>query len=183
MRKKMELLDVLDEEGNITGKTEDKDIIHAKGLWHKEVEVWIVNEEGKILIQKRSEIKKQAPNKYSITAGHVENGENVEDAMVREIEEEIGIKCKKEELKLILIAKHRSYRGDNNAFRYGYFLKTDKKISDFIKQEEEVSELKYITIEELKEVVEKQDSNYLFGKWEYIQEVIKYLEEKILERR
>lgn len=34
-----------------------------------------------------------------------------------------------------------------------------------------------------KEVVEKQDSNYLFGKWEDIQEVIKYLEEKILERR
>lgn len=30
MRKKMELLDVLDEEGNITGKTEDKDIIHQK---------------------------------------------------------------------------------------------------------------------------------------------------------
>ena len=177
MRENMELLDVLDEDGKVTGKTEDKDIIHAKGLWHKEVEVWIVNQEGKILI------KKQAPNKYSITAGHVESGENVEDAMVREIKEEIGMKCKKEDLKLILIAKHQSYRGDNNAFRYGYFLKTDKKISDFIRQEKEVSELKYITIEELKEVVEKQDSNYLFGKWEYIEEVIEYLEEKILDRR
>lgn len=179
----MELLDILDEDGKVTGKTEDKDIIHATGLWHKEVEVWIVNKEGKILIQKRSEIMKQAPNKYSITAGHVKSGEDIKDAMVREIKEEIGIVCKKEELKLILIAKHQSYRGDNNAFRYDYFLETDKKISDFIRQEEEVSELKYITIQELKEVVENQDSNYLFGKWEYIQEVIKYLEEKILERR
>lgn len=55
----MELLDVLDEEGNMTGKVEDKDVIHEKALWHKEVEAWIVNEQGEILIQKRAATKKQ----------------------------------------------------------------------------------------------------------------------------
>ncbi len=175
----MELLDVLDENGKETGEIEDKDIIHKKGLYHKEVEVWIVNEEGKILIQKRAENKKQAPNKWSITAGHVESGENVEDAMVREIKEEIGIDCKKEDLKLILIAKHHSYRGDNNTFRYGYFYRTNKKITDFTIQQEEVSELKYITLQQLEQIVKQKDNNYLFYTWEYIQEVIHYLKNKI----
>lgn len=55
--KPMELLDVLDEKGNETGKVEDKDIIHEKGLWHKEVDAWIVNEKGEILIQKRAATK------------------------------------------------------------------------------------------------------------------------------
>lgn len=59
----MELLEVLDENGKETGEIEDKDVIHEKGLYHKEVEVWLVNEEGKILIQKRAATKKQAPNK------------------------------------------------------------------------------------------------------------------------
>lgn len=174
----MELLDVLDEEGKETGRIEDKEIIHEKCLWHKEVEVWLVNEEGKILIQKRAPTKKQRPNKWAITGGHVKSGENEKEAMLREIKEEIGIDCKKESLKLIIIAKHSSIHGDNNAFRYGYYCKTDKNIEEFTMQKEEVSELQYVTLQELEQLVEKQDDNYAFSKWEYIQDVIKYLKQK-----
>lgn len=80
---------------------------------------------------KRNGIRVRVNNKWSITAGHVKSGEDVEDAMIREIKEEVGINCKKEDLDLILIAKHSSYRGDNNNFRYGYFCRTNKKITDF----------------------------------------------------
>ncbi len=68
----MELLDVLDEKGNKTGKVEDKDIIHEKGIWHKEVCVIIENEKNEYLIQKRAATKKQGPNKWGLTAGHVD---------------------------------------------------------------------------------------------------------------
>ncbi|MCI8760802.1 MAG: NUDIX domain-containing protein [Clostridia bacterium] len=174
----MEVLDVLDEEGKETGKIEDKDIIHEKGLWHKEAEAWLVNEKGEILIQKRAPTKKQRPNKWTITEGHVKSGENEEKAVLREIKEEIGIDCKKEDLELIIVAKHSSIHRDNNTFRYTYYCKTDKKIEEFTMQKEEVSELKYITLQELKQFVEKQDDVYTFSKWEYIQDVIKYLEQK-----
>lgn len=30
----MELLDVLDEQGNLTGKAEERKVVHEKGLWH-----------------------------------------------------------------------------------------------------------------------------------------------------
>ena len=175
----MELLDVLDEEGNITGKVEDKDTIHDKGLWHKEVDAWIVNEKGEILIQKRASTKKQAPNKWITTGGHVKSGEDVKEAMAREIKEEIGLDCKKENLNLILIAKHRSYRGDNNVFRYLYFYRTQKQIQNFTIQKKELSDLKYIKLQELEDIVKIKDENYLFPKEEYIQEVITYLKENI----
>lgn len=175
----MELLDVLDEEGNVTGKVEDKDIIHEKGLWHKEVDAWIVNEKGEILIQKRASTKKQRPNKWITTGGHVKSGEDVKEAMAREIKEEIGLDCKKEKLDLILIAKHRSYQGDNNVFRYLYFYQTQKQIQDFTIQKDELSDLKYITIQKLEDIVEREDENYLFWHEEYIQDVIHYLKKNI----
>lgn len=79
----------------------------------------------------------------------------------------------------MLIAKHRSYRGDNNVFRYLYFYRTQKKIPEFTIQEKELSDLKYINLQELEDIVKRKDENYLFPKEEYIQEVIDYLKENI----
>lgn len=49
----MELLDVVDENNDLTGIQENKDIIHEKGLLHREIAVFIQNEKGEFLIQKR----------------------------------------------------------------------------------------------------------------------------------
>lgn len=53
----MELLDVVDVNNNLIGKTEDKEIIHKKGLWHREVAIWIMNNKGEILLQKKLQVK------------------------------------------------------------------------------------------------------------------------------
>lgn len=82
----MEYLDVVDENNNLTGKIEERNIIHEKGIWHREVAVWIMNEQGKILLQKRASTKKQEPNKWAICAGHIDAGETVENAILRELE-------------------------------------------------------------------------------------------------
>ncbi len=44
----MELLDIVDDNNNLTGNQEDKDIIHEKGLWHREIAVFIQNEKVSI---------------------------------------------------------------------------------------------------------------------------------------
>ena len=49
----MELLDVLDENGNLTGRAEERKIVHEQGLWHIHVGVWIMNQKGELLFQKR----------------------------------------------------------------------------------------------------------------------------------
>ena len=40
----MEYLEIVDEENNLTGETEERDVVHAKGLWHREIAVWIKKE-------------------------------------------------------------------------------------------------------------------------------------------
>ncbi len=174
----MELLDVLDENGNPTGKVENKDVIHDTGLWHKEVAVLIQNEKQEYLVQKRAATKKQGPNKWGLTAGHVDTGETYENAMVREIKEEIGIEVKPEELKSLGIfkQKYESEKTTNNNYTKYYYYQTNRKIQEYTICEEELSELKYITSKELEDIVEKQDNNYCFAKrGDQMREIVKLL--------
>ncbi|MCZ8215438.1 MAG: NUDIX domain-containing protein [Cyclobacteriaceae bacterium] len=48
----------------------------------------IFNEKGEVLLQRRKDV-----NKWCIISGHVEFGETVETAVLREIEEEINLKA------------------------------------------------------------------------------------------
>lgn len=173
----MELLDVLDEEGNLTGNKEDKDIIHEKGLWHREVCVLIRNRKGEYLIQKRAATKKQAPNKWGMTAGHVDAGEDFEEAMIREIREELGIEVALEELTPLATFKEafENETTTNNNYTKYYFYETNRKIEDYTICLEELSELKYITIEEMEEAVEKKDENCSYARRDEMKEVIKLL--------
>ena len=181
----MELLDVVDEENNLTGKVEHREIIHQKGLYHREVGIWIMNEKGKILIQKRSANKKQAPNKWGITAGHVDAGQEPIEVAIREVLEEIGLELKKEEIEFLFVTKKHKKFSDtqyNNNFQYIYFARSNKKIEEYEIQEEELSEVKYISIEELEKVIENKDERYTFSKSEYFESLMKILKEKSLLR-
>ncbi|MBI4281803.1 hypothetical protein HY625_03210 [Candidatus Uhrbacteria bacterium] len=59
----MEYLDVLDANGNPTGKKKSHATIHRDGDWHRAVHVWIVNDQQQLLVQKRSETKPAYPGK------------------------------------------------------------------------------------------------------------------------
>ena len=101
----MEYLDIVDEENNLTGEIEERDVIHKKGLWHREISVWIMNQNGDVLLQKRSAKKKQGANKWSTCAGHVDVGEEPKMTAIRELQEELGIKVQEDELKYLFTEK------------------------------------------------------------------------------
>lgn len=82
----MELLDIYDENGNLIG-TEDRKIVHKKGLWHKTVHCWLYDNYGNIFFQ----IRKEEKTFYTTASGHVSSGETLKEAFGREIKEEIGI--------------------------------------------------------------------------------------------
>lgn len=52
-----ELIDVLDENGNKTGKILTREQIHKKGLCHRIVVIAIIDAKGNILMQQRSKTK------------------------------------------------------------------------------------------------------------------------------
>ena len=177
----MEMIDVLDENGNYTGRSEERKIIHDKGLWHIHVGVWLMNKNGELLFQQRASQGKPNPGKWSRTGGHVDSGETPLQAIQRETYEEIGVKIPIDNFKLISKNKEEVYIQDSNVtnrnFIYSYFAIVDYKLEDYTMQEEEVSNLKYMTIEEMEEAYKNKDEKYSFIKWDKIDDIIKDLKE------
>jgi isopentenyldiphosphate isomerase len=90
-----ELLEVVTEKGEII-KTLPRSEIHGNpSLIHRVVHVLVFNDAGELLLQKRSMSKDVAPGKWDTSVGgHVNSGETLEEAVKREMEEELGImKC------------------------------------------------------------------------------------------
>lgn len=178
----MELLDVVDENNNPTGRIEDREIVHSLGLFHREVAVWILNENNEILIQKRAAIKKQSPNKWALTAGHIDSGEEPLQVAIRETEEELGLKVPENEMKFLYICKREKKFSDtqyNNHFKHIFYTKTNRKVSEFVLQEEELSEVKYITFKELEEINNTHNEDYVFESSEYVEKSIKLLKNEL----
>ncbi len=159
----MELLDIVDENNNLTGLKEERIIAHEMNLWHRHVSCWIMNKKGEILLQKRSKNKKKNPNKWAKTGGHVDSGEKVEDAILREIKEEIGIDVDKKDLELLNI--YKSQDKNNKYFGYNYFVYVNYPIKQYTLQKNEVSKVKYVTIETIEKAKKRNDENYTFTKW------------------
>ena len=114
-----ELVDVLDERGMYTGKTETRANCSKYGLWHKAVCVFIINSKEQVLLQKRSANKKTWPNMWDVTAGgNVLAGEFGFQAIIRECKEELGIELNKNDITFIGSVISTNKKGDiiNNYF-------------------------------------------------------------------
>ncbi len=181
----MELLDILDKNGNVTGKVADRKTVHEQGLWHAHVGVWLMNKKGELLFQKRAATKSSLPNKWSRTGGHMDSGETPEQAVQRETEEEIGVKIPIENLELLTVGKQEKRAKEDETkmirnFDYAYFSVVDYKLSDYTLQEEEVSDVKYVSIEDVIKARDNNDDSYAFTTWsrESFNKIIDSLQKK-----
>jgi mutator protein MutT len=177
----MEYLDIVDENNNLTGRKEERSKVHSEGLWHREVAVWIINENGDVLLQKRALTKKQAANKWSICAGHIDAGETVESSILRELEEELGVKVTIDELEFLFLEKKKIDFGDskNNNFQYIYFMKTNMKLNEYKIQVEELSEIKYVTFNEFKQIIINKDPDVTFSTRSYMPKIVAEISKRI----
>ena len=171
----MELLDIVDENNNLTGEFVDREIVHSEGLLHREVGVIVLNENNEILLEKRASTKKQSPNKWALCAGHIEAGDVPENAILREIKEEIGIDITKKELQFLdVFRRDKKFNNGqhNNTYIYIYIYKTNKKVEDYTIQVEELSEVKYFSIDLIEKALEEKNSDYAFYDEPYIKEIL-----------
>lgn len=159
-----ELLDVLDEEGNQTGNVETKAEIYKKGLWHRSVHIWIINDNKELLVQKRNPNKKTFPNLWAISsAGHVVAGETSIESGLRELKEELDIDAKKEDLEYLFTIKrvqphHNSYI---RVFDDVYLLRRNIDVDKTKLQVEELTDIKYVYYEYLETMLKEKDENYV----------------------
>lgn len=83
---------LVDDEGNITGKATRKAVHSGPGMLHPVVHLQIYNSKKEIYLQKRAQNKDVEPGKWdSAVGGHVDLGETIEQALIRETSEELNI--------------------------------------------------------------------------------------------
>ena len=88
-----EQFDVLNARGELSGETAARSKVHAEGLLHRAVHVWLwCPSSGEVLLQERAACKDSWPCRWDVSsAGHVSAGGIALDAAVRELEEELGV--------------------------------------------------------------------------------------------
>lgn len=92
MDNKEEMFPIVDEEGNITGAATRGECHNGSKMLHPVVHLHVFNSKGELYLQKRPEWKDIQPGKWdTAVGGHVDLGENVEQALRREVREELGI--------------------------------------------------------------------------------------------
>lgn len=87
------MLEALDERGRSLGAM-PREEVHAKGLLHRCVHVFVLDAEGRLWLQKRGLEQRSWPGMWTSSAsGHVEAGEDERAAAVRELREELGLRA------------------------------------------------------------------------------------------
>ena len=83
---------IVDEDGNIISAATRGECHSGSKLLHPVVHLHVFNSKGELYLQKRPAWKDIQPNKWdTAVGGHIDLGENVEQALTREVEEELGI--------------------------------------------------------------------------------------------
>ena len=140
----MELRDLYDSKKILTDEVIKKGEKVPSGRYYITVIVFIENNQGEFLLQKRV---KEKDGKWATTGGHPKAGESSLEGIVTEIDEELGIKIKQNELTLFKTIQTEDDYVDL------YYLKKNLKIEDIKIQSEEVAGVMWASREKINELI------------------------------
>lgn len=87
-----ELFPLVDEQGQVIGSATRAECHSGSMLLHPVVHLHIFDSHGRLYLQRRSMNKDMQPGKWdTAVGGHIDYGEGVEEALRREVREELGI--------------------------------------------------------------------------------------------
>ena len=87
-----EMFPIVDEEGTVTGKATRSECHSGSRLLHPVVHLHVFNSQGDLYLQRRPEWKDIQPGKWdTAVGGHIDYGESPDEALLREVSEELGI--------------------------------------------------------------------------------------------
>lgn len=179
-----ERIDILNITGQPIGKDCPKDEAHKNGWFHATVHVWFYTSDGQILMQKRGSKKATYPNLWDVSvAGHVHSGETIEAAVLREVEEEIGLLISKNEIKLLKIQKNVNLHPNgikDCEFQHVFLVELKANIDTLVLQREEVEAIRLFSPMELELCIKEAHPNFKIvpsdmNYYKYIMSVVKMI--------
>ena len=137
----------------------DKMQAHENGLLHRAFSVFLFNEKGEVLLQKRAAEKYHSPNQWTnAVCSHPRDGETYLEGAQRRLKEELGIEAMELSPKF-----HFIYKADVGGNLWEHELDhvfTGNYDGNFSLNDEEVSEIRYIAMEALDAEMESNPENF-----------------------
>lgn len=161
-----ELIDIVSKNGDPTGSTALKSEIHNKGFYHNTAHIWFYTKKGDILLAQRAAAKTICPLLWDVSvAGHIDAGETIVQAAIRETQEEIGLTIQEFDLQKIgVFPCFQSYDNGiiDNEFHHTFISELKTDIHRLTPQIGEVEALKLITVSDCFEKLKHSDTNNHF---------------------
>lgn len=146
---------IVDENDKIIG-SKNKGTLDKEDIYRVSA-LWIINSNGQILLARRHHTKSHHPRKWGpAVAGTVDEGETYEENIIKEAEEELGLKNIKPK-----IGPKTKTDNEYHHFTQWYILNVDFDITQFKIQEDEVEEIKWFSPEELKKQLQEHSEDFL----------------------
>lgn len=165
------LIPVVDEQDTIITHKEREAIL--SGDIYRVSGLWVVDGKGRALFARRALSKKKGAGKWGPSvAGTVEEGETYESNIIKEAQEELGII----DIHPHPWIKQRSLRPTDNYFSQWFRVVLDISVAELRLDPLEVAEVKWMTIDEFRNAVQKSPEEFLEGTRGLIDREPEYLE-------
>ncbi|MFZ2167315.1 MAG: NUDIX domain-containing protein [Minisyncoccia bacterium] len=153
----MSIIAVVDENDVVIGSKDRTEL--APGDLYRVSALWLTNSHGEVLMAQRAHTKLKDPGSWGpAVAGTVEEDEDYDTNMLKEIQEELGISIPLE--RLVRGAKTLIRKGESGHFVQWYTSVLDIATSDLVLQKEEVATVAWFTVEELRRKIEETPEEF-----------------------
>ncbi len=120
----------------------------------------VLIDQGRVLLARRAANKRIAPGKWHLPGGHVESGESPEEALRREIREELGVR-----INVIYPLTVFRYRWQNtHTFGIAFEARLDEPSQSIRWDPEDLAECLWVMEAELEAYLAPEDHNFLAAK-------------------
>ena len=143
----MELWDLYDKNGNVTGEILERGNLIPEGFYHLVVHVWIKNSDGLFLISRRDKSRQANPLRLECQGGSVLQGETSKNGALREVKEEVGLDLTNTPGKLIFRKIRHHFRDIMDVWLFEY----DGEVDLSKATTNEVCEVMWMKYDDIKE--------------------------------